>query len=254
MVAPALAQTPRLAAATHLRVSAGRAPSDLSWPHEEPAGTGSPLLHRTALENRYSRSSPTLQVKVLRPESYWFNDTGKVVSVDQVSAPREQSWSAQRLTRGSAAQSEGVRYPVVVRFDKVNYAGYSTNNYGLGEVRLHGSAAERAGAEQASGRLVAAPYPAPPAAQRLFCSVLTPPSPACSWRRCKPDAIAIEAAVHAHSTAAAASHKSDTQTKLEPFCLLRRHTSQAMLALLHAWTCQAATPPCSADARSIRAA
>jgi hypothetical protein len=32
-------------------------------------------------------------------------------------------------------QSEGVRYPVVVRFDKVNYAGYSTNNYGLHEAR-----------------------------------------------------------------------------------------------------------------------
>jgi photosystem I subunit 4 len=31
-------------------------------------------------------------------------------------------------------QSAGVRYPVVVRFDKVNYAGYSTNNYGLSEI------------------------------------------------------------------------------------------------------------------------
>lgn len=35
----------------------------------------------------------------------------------------------------SSLQNEGVRYPVVVRLEKVNYAGYSTNNYGLSEVR-----------------------------------------------------------------------------------------------------------------------
>ena len=45
-------------------------------------------------------------VRILRPESYWYKQTGKVVSV----------------------------YPVVVRFDKVNYAGVSTNNFGLEEV------------------------------------------------------------------------------------------------------------------------
>ena len=51
-------------------------------------------------------------VRILRPESYWFRDTGKVVAVDQ----------------------SGIRYPVVVSFEKVNYAGVSTNNYALDEV------------------------------------------------------------------------------------------------------------------------
>ncbi|KAF3436042.1 hypothetical protein FNV43_RR23134 [Rhamnella rubrinervis] len=53
------------------------------------------------------------KVKILRRESYWFKDTGSVVAVDQ--DPKS-------------------RYPVVVRFQKVNYANVSTNNYALDEI------------------------------------------------------------------------------------------------------------------------
>ncbi|KAF5188502.1 Photosystem i reaction center subunit iv [Thalictrum thalictroides] len=54
------------------------------------------------------------KVKILRKESYWFNGTGSVVAVDQ---------------------DPGTRYPVVVRFNKVNYANVSTNNYALDEIQ-----------------------------------------------------------------------------------------------------------------------
>ncbi|KAF5749279.1 photosystem I reaction center subunit IV A [Tripterygium wilfordii] len=53
------------------------------------------------------------KVKILRRESYWFKDVGSVVTVDQ---------------------DPKTRYPVVVRFTKVNYANVSTNNYALDEV------------------------------------------------------------------------------------------------------------------------
>ncbi|XP_054803296.1 photosystem I reaction center subunit IV, chloroplastic-like [Prosopis cineraria] len=53
------------------------------------------------------------KVKIMRKESYWYKGTGSVVAVDQ---------------------DPKTRYPVVVRFNKVNYANVSTNNYALDEI------------------------------------------------------------------------------------------------------------------------
>ena len=52
------------------------------------------------------------QVRIRRPESYWFNQVGVVATIDQ----------------------SGIRYPALVRFENVNYSGTNTNNFALDEL------------------------------------------------------------------------------------------------------------------------
>jgi photosystem I subunit 4 len=54
------------------------------------------------------------KVRISRKESYWFNKVGTVVSVEK---------------------STVIRYPVVVRFDSVNYSGTNTNNFAIAELQ-----------------------------------------------------------------------------------------------------------------------
>ena len=53
------------------------------------------------------------RVRILRKYSYWFNKVGTIVSIEK---------------------SQAIRYPIVVRFDSVNYMGTNTSNFSLIEL------------------------------------------------------------------------------------------------------------------------
>nr|YP_011006122.1 Photosystem I reaction center subunit IV [Dictyotopsis propagulifera]WAM63126.1 Photosystem I reaction center subunit IV [Dictyotopsis propagulifera] len=52
------------------------------------------------------------KVRILRKESYWFNEVGTIVVVEQKTST----------------------YPVLVRFTKVNYSGTNTANFKVEEL------------------------------------------------------------------------------------------------------------------------
>jgi len=66
---------------------------------------------------------------ILRQESYWFQDTGPRYPVDP----------------------SGSRYPVIVRFNNVNYAGVNTNNFAETELEVENPATKAKSRVTASG-------------------------------------------------------------------------------------------------------
>ncbi|KAL7172684.1 hypothetical protein ACSBR2_032209 [Camellia fascicularis] len=80
---------------------------------EPPSTTEAPLPQATTKPPSIGPKRGT-KVKILKRESYWHNGMGSVVAVDQDSK---------------------TRHPVVVRFNKVNYANVSTNYYVLDEIQ-----------------------------------------------------------------------------------------------------------------------
>ena len=106
-------------------------PGDMLWDEamsngERPSHLpeSAPLFTRLDLESILSdeESTDTMNNDVSRIEGVAFVDFDTFASVEL------------RIGKVISVDQSGVRYPVVVRFEKVNYAGVSTNNYALDEI------------------------------------------------------------------------------------------------------------------------
>ncbi|OEU20390.1 photosystem I accessory protein [Fragilariopsis cylindrus CCMP1102] len=76
-----------------------------------PAHVSSTSAHHTTTELFDIKRGSKVRIK--RKESYWYNEVASVAAADKPGS---------------------VRYPVVVRFEKVNYAGVNTNNFAYEEL------------------------------------------------------------------------------------------------------------------------
>lgn len=65
------------------------------------------------------------KVRILRKESYWYNQIGVVAAIDK-SKTKE---SGEGDENGSI-----IRYPILVRFDKVNYSGTNSSSFSAAEL------------------------------------------------------------------------------------------------------------------------
>lgn len=69
------------------------------------------------------------KVRILKPESYWYREIGTVAAIDKgkvgPDTPKDP-WVQD--------PNPVIKYPVLVRFEKVNYSGTASGNFAFTEI------------------------------------------------------------------------------------------------------------------------
>ena len=95
------------------------------WMHA--SGTAAGLDARTVVVGAVPGMAAAAPVGRVRMAPLWLC-LGRPIRAPPAAQPRA------RLPRPQTEPQSGIKYPVVVRFDTQNYAGVTTNNFGLEEV------------------------------------------------------------------------------------------------------------------------